>query len=90
MSTACWDSSVNAKWSSIRKALCSEDNGSCFERMGSLCSSFKLIKAGRMCKDKILLPVRGEGLLPEGEDASEADASRVVYVLHPDCAVEEW
>ncbi len=41
-------------------------------------------------KDNILMPIRGQG--EEGLDAQEgssSDAEKVVYVLHPNCAVEE-
>ena len=31
----------------------------------------------------------GEGLVAEGHASSSRDAERVVYVLHPNCAVEE-
>ena len=42
---------------------------------------------GRMVKDNILMQIRGEGL--DGEEASSRDEDKVVYVLHPNCAVEE-
>ena len=37
------------------------------------------------------MPIRGEleGLEEEGQAGSSKDAERVVYVLHPNCAVEE-
>ncbi|KAI0837812.1 MCM-domain-containing protein [Hypoxylon sp. FL0890] len=41
----------------------------------------------RMVKDKILMAVRDEGLPQDGEEA--AASQKVVYVLHPNCAVEE-
>lgn len=46
---------------------------------------------GRMVKDNILMPIRGEGLVDgEGEGrASGSGEEKVVYVLHPNCAVEE-
>ena len=31
----------------------------------------------------------GEGLVEDGQAGSSRDAERVVYVLHPNCAVEE-
>ena len=45
----------------------------------------------RMVKDNIFMPIRGEGLVDgeEGEGGSSRAAERVVYVLHPNCAVEE-
>lgn len=33
------------------------------------------------------MQIRGEGL--DGEDASAREEERVVFVLHPNCAVEE-
>lgn len=33
------------------------------------------------------MPVRGEGL--DGEDSTSREETKVVYVLHPNCAVEE-
>ena len=33
------------------------------------------------------MPVRGEGL--DGEERSSGGAEKVVYVLHPNCAIEE-
>ena len=37
------------------------------------------------------MPIRGEGLIDDDADGAEAsaDAAAVVYVLHPNCAVEE-
>lgn len=43
-------------------------------------------------QDNILMPIRGEGegLVDDGdEQAISADISRLVYVLHPNCSVEE-
>ncbi|KAL4776774.1 MCM2/3/5 family-domain-containing protein [Aspergillus nidulans var. acristatus] len=40
----------------------------------------------RMVKDNILMPIRGEGLVDE---ASEVQAERTIYVLHPNCAIDE-
>lgn len=34
--------------------------------------------------------LRGEGLMDSDQAGSAAAASRVVYVLHPNCAVEEF
>lgn len=42
----------------------------------------------KMVKDNFLMALRGEGLL-DGE-ASSASSAGVVYVLHPNCAVEEF
>ncbi|RDA85153.1 hypothetical protein CP532_1576, partial [Ophiocordyceps camponoti-leonardi (nom. inval.)] len=52
----------------------------------------------KMVKDNILMALRGEGLVDERNAASSssasasasASASDVVYVLHPNCAVEEF
>ena len=33
------------------------------------------------------MQIRGEGLV--GDEGSSRDAEKVVYVLHPNCAVEE-
>jgi len=35
------------------------------------------------------MQIRGEGLVEDGQAGNSADAERVVYVLHPNCAVEE-
>ena len=38
------------------------------------------------------MQIRGDGLVEEEQDlgeASSATAQRVVYVLHPNCAIEE-
>lgn len=48
----------------------------------------------RMVRDNILMPIRGDGLLGEGEQGTAAAAAAgegkaMVYVLHPNCAVEE-
>ncbi|KAK9419323.1 putative DNA replication licensing factor mcm6-like protein [Seiridium unicorne] len=44
----------------------------------------------KMVKDNILMAVRGEGLASgDGDEEDGADA-KVVYVLHPNCAVEEY
>ncbi|PWY79257.1 DNA replication licensing factor Mcm6 [Aspergillus heteromorphus CBS 117.55] len=40
----------------------------------------------RMIKDNILMPIRGEGLVDAGEDGQ---SSRTVYVMHPNCAIDE-
>ncbi|XXG95081.1 hypothetical protein Hte_001341 [Hypoxylon texense] len=51
----------------------------------------------KMVKDNILMAVRGEGLAEEGDEAAPAPSDggpapsqKVVYVLHPNCAVEEY
>jgi hypothetical protein len=33
------------------------------------------------------MPIRGEGLVEDGHE--QPDSSHVVYVLHPNCAIEE-
>ncbi|KAL2003530.1 hypothetical protein VTN02DRAFT_3515 [Thermoascus thermophilus] len=44
----------------------------------------------RMVKDNILMPIRGEGLVDEDGNQQQGEtAQRVVYVLHPNCAIEE-
>lgn len=50
----------------------------------------------KMVKENILMAVRGSGLAP-GEDDDEAEGSsaavasdKITYVLHPNCAVEEY
>ncbi|RAL58692.1 hypothetical protein DID88_002998 [Monilinia fructigena] len=50
----------------------------------------KIIK--RMVKENILMAIRGQGLVEDGgngEGSSRSEES-VVYVLHPNCAVEEF
>ncbi|RSL38098.1 DNA replication licensing factor mcm6, partial [Fusarium sp. AF-6] len=42
----------------------------------------------KMVKENILMALRGEGLT-DGE-ASSASAAQIIYVLHPNCAVEEF
>ncbi|KAI0019491.1 MCM-domain-containing protein [Xylariomycetidae sp. FL0641] len=49
----------------------------------------------KMVKDNILMAVRGEGLAEDGDEAHAHDggprpSQKVVYVLHPNCAVEEY
>ncbi|KAI1498159.1 MCM-domain-containing protein [Biscogniauxia marginata] len=49
----------------------------------------------KMVKDNILMAVRGEGLAGEGGDGAAGEggpaaSQKVVYVLHPNCAVEEY
>ena len=46
-------------------------------------------------QENILMAIRGQGMQndaegEEGEGASSATAQRIVYVLHPNCAVEEY
>ncbi|KAI9780274.1 MAG: MCM DNA helicase complex subunit mcm6 [Geoglossum umbratile] len=45
----------------------------------------------RLVKDNIFMQIRGEGLVADGgaEASSSAQGERVVYVLHPNCAVED-
>lgn len=44
-------------------------------------------------KDNILMPIRGEGLMNEDEDEEdgqpEREPQKVVYILHPNCAIED-
>ncbi|KAI5303666.1 hypothetical protein KEM56_007315, partial [Ascosphaera pollenicola] len=42
----------------------------------------------RMVKDNILMPIRGQGLVQPTEEG-EPSVQKTVYVLHPNCAVEE-
>ncbi|KAF3767525.1 DNA replication licensing factor [Cryphonectria parasitica EP155] len=49
----------------------------------------------KMVKENILMAIRGEGMATNDADAGEASASQqqsqnIVYVLHPNCAVEEF
>ncbi|KAF3066476.1 DNA replication licensing factor mcm6 [Daldinia childiae] len=49
----------------------------------------------KMVKDNILMAVRGEGLTEESDQTAPADggpapSQKVVYVLHPNCAIEEY
>ncbi|RDA92194.1 hypothetical protein CP533_5614 [Ophiocordyceps camponoti-saundersi (nom. inval.)] len=45
----------------------------------------------KMVKDNILMALRGEGLVDdERAPSSSASSSKIVYVLHPNCAVEEF
>ena len=44
----------------------------------------------RMVKDNIIMPIRGEGMMDaDAGEGSAEDGGRIVYVLHPNCAVEE-
>jgi DNA replication licensing factor MCM6 len=46
----------------------------------------------RMVRDNVLMQIRGEGLVDGEDDAGEGssrDAEKVVYVLHPNVALEE-
>ncbi|KAI1135067.1 MCM-domain-containing protein [Hypoxylon sp. FL0543] len=43
----------------------------------------------KMVKDNILMAVRGEGLAQDGDEAAASASQKVVYVLHPNCAIEE-
>ncbi|TVY25480.1 DNA replication licensing factor [Lachnellula hyalina] len=47
----------------------------------------KIIK--RMVKENILMAVRGQGLIGDDGQGSSSAAEQVVYVLHPNCAVED-
>ncbi|OJJ81740.1 MCM DNA helicase complex subunit MCM6 [Aspergillus glaucus CBS 516.65] len=42
----------------------------------------------RMVKDNILMPIRGEGLLDD-EQGQDDQTHKTVFVLHPNCAIEE-
>ncbi|KAL2258908.1 hypothetical protein VTK26DRAFT_7588 [Humicola hyalothermophila] len=48
----------------------------------------------KMVKDNILMAIRGQGMADaDGDNAGEgssAQAGQIVYVLHPNCAVEEF
>ncbi|KAF7562777.1 hypothetical protein G7046_g1353 [Stylonectria norvegica] len=45
----------------------------------------------KMVKENILMALRGEGLSGDSAgEGSSAAAARIVYVLHPNCAVEEY
>ncbi|PVH87420.1 MCM-domain-containing protein [Cadophora sp. DSE1049] len=48
----------------------------------------KIIK--RMVKENILMAIRGQGLVGEDGEGSSSTAEQIVYVLHPNCAVEEY
>ncbi|KAF8861759.1 MCM-domain-containing protein [Acephala macrosclerotiorum] len=48
----------------------------------------KIIK--RMVKENILMAIRGQGLVGEDGQGSSSAAEQIVYVLHPNCAVEEY
>ncbi|PGH05560.1 minichromosome maintenance protein 6 [Blastomyces parvus] len=43
----------------------------------------------RMIKDNILMLIRGEGLVESDDSQQHQQGQRAVYVLHPNCAVEE-
>ncbi|EER38358.1 DNA replication licensing factor mcm6 [Histoplasma capsulatum H143] len=43
----------------------------------------------RMVKDNILMLIRGEGLVESDDQQQQQQEQRVVYVLHPNCSVEE-
>lgn len=36
------------------------------------------------------MAIRGQGLVGEDGDATSAASEEIVYVLHPNCAVEEY
>ncbi|KAG9243951.1 MCM2/3/5 family-domain-containing protein [Calycina marina] len=48
----------------------------------------KIIK--RMVKENILMEIRGQGLVDEDGQGNSAAAEHAVYVLHPNCATEEY
>jgi hypothetical protein len=35
------------------------------------------------------MPIHGVGLMNEEDDEQQGDGQRLVYVLHPNCAIEE-
>ncbi|KAK5658224.1 hypothetical protein OQA88_2199 [Cercophora sp. LCS_1] len=43
----------------------------------------------KMVKDNILMAIRGQDMADEEGGEGSADGGRIVYVLHPNCAVEE-
>lgn len=57
------------------------------------CYGFSITVHANTClpfQDNILMPIRGEGLIEDGEEqTNSAESNRLVYVLHPNCAVEE-
>ncbi|KAK7431368.1 MCM DNA helicase complex subunit mcm6 [Neonectria magnoliae] len=44
----------------------------------------------KMVKENILMALRGDGSTDDAGEGSSAVAAQVVYVLHPNCAVEEY
>ncbi|EOO03825.1 putative dna replication licensing factor mcm6 protein [Phaeoacremonium minimum UCRPA7] len=46
----------------------------------------------KMVKDNILMAIRGQGMAGDDDaaDSSAAQADNIVYVLHPNCAIEEF
>ncbi|KAJ9623248.1 MCM DNA helicase complex subunit mcm6 [Taxawa tesnikishii (nom. ined.)] len=42
----------------------------------------------RMVKDNVLMQIRGEGLRDETDDGAQEN-NRVMYVVHPNCAIDE-
>ncbi|KAK0645490.1 MCM2/3/5 family-domain-containing protein [Cercophora newfieldiana] len=46
----------------------------------------------KMVKDNILMAIRGQGMTDEDAagEGSSAQGAQIVYVLHPNCAVEEY
>ena len=49
---------------------------------------FHEIYSNLLNQDNILMAIRGDGLVPEGDGAGVSNES-VHYVLHPNCAIEE-
>lgn len=41
-------------------------------------------------QENILMAIRGQGLVSDNGESSAAAEEDVVYVLHPNCAVEEF
>ncbi|RYC57144.1 hypothetical protein CHU98_g9061 [Xylaria longipes] len=44
----------------------------------------------KMVKDNILMALRGEGLAEDGAQTAAEASQKIVYVLHPNCAIEEY
>ncbi|RAK88948.1 DNA replication licensing factor Mcm6 [Aspergillus costaricaensis CBS 115574] len=43
----------------------------------------------RMIKDNILMPIRGQGLVDADDEGQSEQVQRTVYVMHPNCAIDE-
>ncbi|RAK71206.1 MCM DNA helicase complex subunit MCM6 [Aspergillus fijiensis CBS 313.89] len=41
----------------------------------------------RMVKDNILMPIRGQGLVDPADESAQVE--RTIYVMHPNCAIDE-
>ena len=71
----------------------------CFHLPASLSFHFSLIRAIVLCvvqttnktQENILMAIRGQGMAADDAgEGSSAQADKTVYVLHPNCAVEEF